>query len=346
MQHFFIVTLELISQFTGGQGGIKHGIVVFGLAGMFWGVLLSLAWARQRHSQLPHEKLLLWGFSFWLGLYLFMMAMVSLQAYGFVHADSLHIIFPPIEHTIFGIAIVIVAAGYIQYLLENSLLSRRYLQIGIAAVLLCYIVTFFWWGQYIAVHPESKFGRTWSDWLFHVNTSILLVIAIVLLAKNTSGWVRNAVCTALFFFFLHEFLKLPDMALGEVYEYIFAPVRHGLYLLAIPIFGYVYIRELYEEHKLAVDELRKAHHTLDQKVKKRTAELEKKAEEVKILSGLLPICAQCKKIRDDKGYWNNLEAYIEKHSDVLFSHSICSECSDALYGSEDWYIKMKKEKNK
>ena len=74
-------------------------------------------------------------------------------------------------------------------------------------------------------------------------------------------------------------------------------------------------------------------------------DLQKALNEVKVLSGLVPICSICKKIRDDKGYWNNLEAYIEKHSDASFSHSICYECSDELYGEEDWYIEMKKEKD-
>ncbi len=46
------------------------------------------------------------------------------------------------------------------------------------------------------------------------------------------------------------------------------------------------------------------------------------------------------------GYWNNLEAYIEKHSDASFSHGICQECSDELYGNQNWYIKMKKDKEK
>ncbi len=67
---------------------------------------------------------------------------------------------------------------------------------------------------------------------------------------------------------------------------------------------------------------------------------------IKTLSGLIPICAHCKKIRDDKGYWNIIEAYIETHSDAEFSHSVCPECSDELYGSEDWYIEMKKGKKK
>jgi len=69
-------------------------------------------------------------------------------------------------------------------------------------------------------------------------------------------------------------------------------------------------------------------------------------DQVKILSGLLPICAKCKKIRDDKGYWNSLEGYIEKHSEASFSHGMCAECSDELYGKEEWYIEMKKAKGK
>jgi len=73
-------------------------------------------------------------------------------------------------------------------------------------------------------------------------------------------------------------------------------------------------------------------------------ELQEALEDVNTLSGLLPICAKCKKIRDDKGYWNSLEEYIEKHSDASFSHGMCSECSDKLYGKKDWYIEMKKNK--
>ena len=60
--------------------------------------------------------------------------------------------------------------------------------------------------------------------------------------------------------------------------------------------------------------------------------LQKALSEIKTLSGLLPICASCKKIRDDKGYWNQLELYIRDHSEAEFSHSICPTCADNLYG--------------
>ena len=54
-------------------------------------------------------------------------------------------------------------------------------------------------------------------------------------------------------------------------------------------------------------------------------------DNIKTLKGLLPICANCKKIRDDKGYWNQIEAYIRDRSDAEFSHSICPDCFEILY---------------
>jgi len=61
-------------------------------------------------------------------------------------------------------------------------------------------------------------------------------------------------------------------------------------------------------------------------------DLQKALSEVKKLSGFLPICASCKKIRDDKGYWNQIEAYIHDHSEAQFSHGICPDCKKKLYG--------------
>lgn len=66
----------------------------------------------------------------------------------------------------------------------------------------------------------------------------------------------------------------------------------------------------------------------------------KKEVELKTLRGLLPICAHCKNIRDNKGIWNKMEAYIQKHSMALFSHSMCPECMEKLYGKEEWFGKM------
>ncbi len=60
-------------------------------------------------------------------------------------------------------------------------------------------------------------------------------------------------------------------------------------------------------------------------------ELQDAMGRIKVLSGLLPICSSCKKIRDDEGYWHTLETYISKYSEAEFSHSVCKDCAKKLY---------------
>ena len=67
-------------------------------------------------------------------------------------------------------------------------------------------------------------------------------------------------------------------------------------------------------------------------LKKTNDELQQAQGEIKTLQGILPICSYCKKIRDDKGYWNRLETYIHHHSNALFSHSICPDCIKKQHG--------------
>lgn len=57
--------------------------------------------------------------------------------------------------------------------------------------------------------------------------------------------------------------------------------------------------------------------------------------EIKTLKGFLPICASCKKIRDDRGYWNQLEVYISQHTDAIFSHGLCPECAEKYRAEMD-----------
>jgi PAS domain S-box-containing protein len=64
-------------------------------------------------------------------------------------------------------------------------------------------------------------------------------------------------------------------------------------------------------------------------------DLRKSLSEVKTLRGFLPICSHCKKIRDDEGYWNQIELYIQKHSETEFSHGICPECAKKYYPGFD-----------
>jgi GAF domain-containing protein len=66
------------------------------------------------------------------------------------------------------------------------------------------------------------------------------------------------------------------------------------------------------------------------------AELQDALKRIKTLSGLLPICSSCKKIRDDRGSWQRIEAYVEQHSEAEFSHGLCPECARDLYPGFDY----------
>ena len=64
-------------------------------------------------------------------------------------------------------------------------------------------------------------------------------------------------------------------------------------------------------------------------------DLQAAMDKIKTLRGLLPICAHCKKVRDDEGYWRQVEVYVSQHSDVQFSHGICPDCIKKYYSDLD-----------
>ncbi|MBS1126258.1 MAG: sensor-containing diguanylate cyclase/phosphodiesterase [Nitrospirae bacterium] len=73
----------------------------------------------------------------------------------------------------------------------------------------------------------------------------------------------------------------------------------------------------------------------EQQKEKLISELQDALAEIRTLRGILPICASCKKIRDDKGYWNQIEVYIRDHSEAKFSHGICPDCEKKMYTDID-----------
>jgi hypothetical protein len=91
--------------------------------------------------------------------------------------------------------------------------------------------------------------------------------------------------------------------------------------------GVILISPLFHSMVSNTIDLKNAKETLQQSEKELRASLEK----VKLLSGILPICMHCKGIRDDKGYWNQLEKFIHDNSEAEFSHSICPTCLKKHY---------------
>lgn len=75
--------------------------------------------------------------------------------------------------------------------------------------------------------------------------------------------------------------------------------------------------------------------------------LQEALSQVKLLRGFIPICSSCKKIRDDRGYWQQVEKYISEHSEAQFSHGICPDCMRKLYPDfSDEILEYSKNKDK
>jgi CheY-like chemotaxis protein len=81
---------------------------------------------------------------------------------------------------------------------------------------------------------------------------------------------------------------------------------------------------------------------IDREKARLTKKLQEALEKVKLLSGMIPICASCKQIRNDKGYWEQIEVYIREHSEAEFSHGICPDCGMKLYPNQ-WEKIMEKQ---
>jgi HAMP domain-containing protein len=82
----------------------------------------------------------------------------------------------------------------------------------------------------------------------------------------------------------------------------------------------------------AIVELKAARDELEVRVETRTRELEKNTRRLELMRGLLPICSSCKKIRDDQGYWKQVEQFVAEHSDARLTHGICPDCMVSVYG--------------
>ena len=101
----------------------------------------------------------------------------------------------------------------------------------------------------------------------------------------------------------------------------------GRYLELLPVI----VQRIIDQRSLA-----EAKRRAEEEKERLIVELQHALASVKTLSGLLPICAGCKKIRNDDGYWTMVETYLSEHSDAEFSHGICPDCGKELYG--DLYV--------
>ncbi len=169
-------------------------------------------------------------------------------------------------------------------------------------------------------------------------TSILVVIALSVLALGYIDYVTGYELQFFVFYFLP--IAIAAWKLGFTSSYLisilssivwfladihsshqYSSIAFGIWNTIIRLFSFLIIA--YATSKIRL---------LLAKERETTEKLRDALSQVKTLSGLIPICASCKKIRDDKGYWNQLETFIQEHSEAEFSHGFCPDCMKKLYG--------------
>ncbi len=272
MSDFLDFLWTLLAQFGGGPGPVENNLVRFGLPAIFWAVLLVVAWSRQRQQELPREKLLVWGFGLGFIREFYMFSHMATRVISGTKHDPLCGITEPVEHALAIAATAVVAGSFLRYILDDARVSRRYLQLGLGATAATYLTTFWWWARHHAANPMVSFHGTWAAWLFHIVGSVLIAVAIVILARK-QGWLRNVVTVALSFFFISESLPLLNFATGQVHDYILCPVGNSFHIWAIPLLGFVYLREQAIEKRQAEEALKAYRDHLEERVDARTAEL-------------------------------------------------------------------------
>lgn len=180
----------------------------------------------------------------------------------------------------------------------------------------------------------------------------LLFLAAVMISARYGGLRAGLIATTFAIVCLCYFFLAP------IYS-IWVSEINGIAWLALFVIVSALISSLNETRKRAEEKLRLANQELESRVAERTAELTSRNNElqaeiierkriaeaneklinnlqsaltgIKALSGMLPVCSHCKKIRDNKGLWIEFDSYVREHSEVAFSQSICPECAKALY---------------
>lgn len=108
----------------------------------------------------------------------------------------------------------------------------------------------------------------------------------------------------------------------------------GLYLMVPCVFIFFLLRRQVRQLDQMRERLKNADDAFERRLRSETAGLEKAMADIKTLKGITTICANCKNIRNGEGRWETVESYIERHTETRFSHGLCSDCRDVLYGED------------
>jgi hypothetical protein len=172
-------------------------------------------------------------------------------------------------------------------------------------------------------------GLTPTLFKYYYNHALALLLPVLILVLGIKA-LQKGYKPARIFLFAWGFV-LAGIIIQALVNTNLSPINHMpdaflpvIFFLACMLWTFSLTTRIRIREKAAREEL-------EAEVSRRTAELREALARVRTLQQLLPICSHCKKIRDDQGYWSDVEKYIKKHTGVDFSHGLCPDCMKALY---------------
>ncbi|MDD2899425.1 MAG: MASE3 domain-containing protein [Desulfuromonadaceae bacterium] len=228
-------------------------------------------------------------------------------------------------------------------LLEGKKVRAEFLFAGYSIITALLIVSIFYWKIFPVCFVAGQ-GLTGFKIYSEYAICLILCLSLIMLIKNRKLFAEpiykllllSAICTIISE--LAFTLYLDNYGISNVVGHYFKLFSFMMIYKAVVATG------IEEPYQLIFKELKQANITLQDEIDLRIkTEVERESvikslttalEEIKVLEGILPICMHCKKVRDDSGYWNQLETYIRARSGVDFSHGVCPDCVKEHY---PWY---------
>lgn len=244
-------------------------------------------------------------------------AVTMLLAYGCVHLRAFNVGWSQRDtiQTLLMAGILVIA------------FLRKRIQLQHKALLLATLYTL---GGISGVGSLGMLGGT-----IFIFPAVAVVMAILYSLKRTAAYI----CLSLLFLSFMAFLfcsgRVPlsvdaNALLVNPFHWLVYLTCIGFLFMVTTVTVYTY-RRATESMLDKIGEQRDELVSVNKELGRKNHELQHAMDEIKILSGLLPICSSCKKIRDDRGYWNQMEVYIQDRSEAQFTHGICPECARDYY---------------
>ncbi len=248
----------LLSIFGGGTASPENELTHAFLGGVLWGILLIVAWHRNRGEPQPHERLLIWAFALGALQSAYLFILYSLDVLGIYRFASLPALLSSLDHLLSLASLVGVCAAYIEFFLKQPPLTRRFVQLSAGTTLLAYGLAFVFQALNVATGsaPGAR-GPGVIDYANHLVMAAIIILAMAMIVRR-SGWLRNTILLALALWLLQQVAVFMPEGKHESQAVLLHSLRHWLRDTAIIILGLVYIRKMNQERQQSQAALRQS----------------------------------------------------------------------------------------